>query len=265
MSLPKEKIRGLVIAAIVVLIAGIVLVSSVTIVDAGNAGVILRLGAVQEVTLSEGFHFKIPFVTNIVKMNVRTQISEASCSAASKDLQTIKLTVAINFHVNRDAAAMLYQKVGMAYDTTIIQPALQESVKSVTAKFSAEELITRRQEVSDQIKDELAQKISPYGLSIEIFNITNLDFSDEFNQAIEAKQTAQQNALKAEQDLERVKMEAQQTIEQAKAEAEALRIKREQINDLMIKLEWVNKWDGKLPTVMGADGNIMDLSALLGE
>jgi len=259
----KKNINKIVITAVTGLLALITVVASTAIVEAGHEGVVVRLGAVQDLTLREGFHFRVPFITQIVKMNVRTQKFEDTCSAASKDLQTITTKVAINYHVNQTASAKLYKGVGMLYESTIIQPALQESIKAVTARFSAEELITKRQEVSGQIKDELSQKISPYDLTIEIFNITNLEFSDEFNKAIEAKQTAQQNALKAEQDLARVKMEAQQEIEKAKAEAEALRIKREQISDQMLKLEWINKWDGKLPIVMGSDGNILDINSIL--
>ena len=259
----KKSIKGIVSAGVVALIALVVLLSSCTIVDAGNTGVVLRMGAVQGNALGEGFHWKVPFVDDVIQMNVRTQIAEASCTAATKDMQTIQAMVAINFQVDKDASVELYKTVGMSYEMTIIQPALQESVKAVTAKFSAEELITKRQEISGQIKDELSQKIVPYGLKIEIFNITNLEFSEEFNKAIEAKQTAQQNALKAEQDLARVKMEAQQEIEKAKAEAEALRVKREQITDAMLKLEWINKWDGKLPTVMGSEGNILDINSII--
>jgi len=261
----KKKIKSTVIVSVIAVILFITLLSSVTIVEAGHAGIVLKLGAVQSATLDEGLHFRLPYITSIVKMNVRTQIAEATCTAASRDLQTITTTVAINYHADKAQAADLYKRVALGYEVTLIQPALQESVKAVTARFSAEEMITKRQEVSGQIKEELAKKISPYGLVIEIFNITNLEFSAEFNSAIEAKQTAQQNALKAEQDLARIKMEAQQEIEKAKAEAESLRIKREQITEQMLRLEWIKKWDGKLPIVSGSDGNILDINALMGQ
>ena len=130
---------------------------------------------------------------------------------------TITSTIAINYKVVNSYSASMYKKVGVDYESIIIAPAIQECVKAVTAKFTAEELITNRQNVGDQMNTLLEDKICSYGLEIQIFNIISFDFTDEYNAAIEAKQTAQQNALKAEQDLQRIKVEAEQTI--AKAEA----------------------------------------------
>lgn len=113
------------------------------------------------------------------------------------------------------------------------------------------------------MRELLSEKITPYGLNIEIFNIISFDFSDEFNAAIEAKQTAQQNALKAEQDLARVKVEAEQQIEKAKAEAESYRLKNQEITKETLLMEWINKWDGKLPTVSGSGDTILDITDIL--
>ena len=142
----------------------------------------------------------------------------------------------------------------------MIIPAIQECVKAITAQYTAEELITKRQEVGDKIKALIDAKISPFGLRTEIFNIVNFDFSVEFNKAIEAKQVAQQAALKAEQDLARIRVEAEQKITEAQAEAEAYRLKSLEVTDSMIQLEAIKRWDGKLPVyIAGAGGNIFSI------
>ena len=134
----------------------------------------------------------------------------------------------------------------------------------MSAQYTAEELITKRQAVGDQIKDVLSEKINQYGLTVEIFNIVNFDFSEEFNAAVEAKQTAQQNALKAEQDLARIEVEAKQKITQAEAEAESIRLIQEALAkspDYVDYIKW-NKWNGELPTVMGDSGVLISMDEL---
>ncbi len=251
-GIPK-KLTGIVIAAVVALVAIIVVCNCFTVIEAGHTGVVLTFRAVEEKTLEEGIHFKAPFVQSVVQMNNRTQKVETEGSASSKDLQIISYVVAVNFHVNDSSSASLYQNVGMDYSSVVIVPAIQESIKAVTAQYTAEELITKRQTVGEQIKTALSEKINQYGLTVEIFNIVNFDFSEEFNDAVEAKQTAQQNALKAEQDLARIEVEAQQKITQAQAEAESIKLIQEALStspDYVEYIKW-SKWDGELPTVMG--------------
>ncbi len=272
----RRRIRNLVVAGAIALAALVLLVSSFTIVQPGHVGVLLRLGAVQEGVLSEGFHIITPFITNVVQLSVRTAIAEVPSSAASRDLQTIQASVAVNYSVIPVSAAWLYQTVGLGYETVIVMPAIQESVKAATAQYSAEELITKRQDVSAVIKSELETKLTHYGLKIEALNITSLDFSEEYNIAIEAKQTAQQQALKAEQDLTRIKIEAQQQVEQAKARAEATRAEADaqayaieklqqqlQMSEQYIRYQTIQRWDGKLPIVSGESGAILDLSSIM--
>ncbi|MBE6752268.1 MAG: prohibitin family protein [Ruminococcaceae bacterium] len=260
----KKNVVKIVIAAIcVVLVAGVCL-TCFTVVKAGHTGVVLTFGAVEENVFDEGLHFKMPLVQTVVQMNNRTQKVETEGSASSKDLQIISYVVAVNYHVRSEASASLYQNVGKDYGTVIIVPAIQESIKAVTAQFTAEELITKRQTVGDQIKEALSEKINSYGIEVEIFNIVNFDFSEEFNAAVEAKQTAQQQALKAEQDLVRVEVEAKQKIAQAEAEAESIRLIQEALAkspDYVDYVKW-NKWDGKLPEVMGSDGVLVDVGDL---
>ena len=261
----KKNIVSSIILGFVVLLGIITLLNSCAIINPGQTGVVVNMGAVTGKIFEEGFHFKAPFITSVVSVNNQTQKVEVECNAASKDLQTIKSKVSINYRVDKAASANLYKNVNLGYQATIILPAVPESVKSVTSKYTAEELITKRTEVSDLMKEAVAEKLLPYGIIIEIFNITDFSFSEEFDKAIEAKQTAQQAALKAEQDLTRIKIEAQQQIEQAKAEAEALRIKKEQISDEMLKLEWIKKWDGKLPIVTDGSGNLINIDSILGK
>lgn len=214
--------------------------------------------------MQEGFHLKIPFISQVVQIDNRVLKTEVESTAASKDLQTISSKVAINYRVTQTASASIYKNVGVDFTNVIVNPAIQECVKSVTAKYTAEELITDRAIISTQMEESISDKINPYGLNIEVFNIINFDFSEEFNKAIEAKQTAQQEALKAEQDLARIKIEAQQTIERATAEAEAYRLKNQELTDSVIKMEFIDKWDGKLPSVVSDAGTMFDVGSLLG-
>lgn len=258
-------VRKTVTAVIVVLVLLVLILNSFTTVSAGHSGVVTTFGEVSETVLAEGLHFKIPFIQKIILIDNRVQKSEATCTAASKDLQTVSSTIAVNYKVLNSYSANVYKNIGMDYESVIITPAIQECVKAVTAKFTAEELITKRQSIGDQMMELLKEKISTYGIEIQIFNITSFDFTDEYNAAIEAKQTAQQNALKAQQDLQRIKVEAEQTIERAQAEAEAYRLKSEQLTPEILISNYIEKWDGKLPTVVSGDGGTMmiDISELL--
>jgi len=261
-SFKPGKIIGYVLGGLVLLV---LIFNSFTTVNAGHTGVVTTFGKVNDTVLQEGLHFKIPFVQQIVEIDNRVLKAEVECSSASKDLQTVSSVIALNYRVNTASSATLFKNVGIDFENTIVNPAIQECVKAITAKFTAEELITNRQTVGDQMRDILQQKIQPYGLNIEVFNIITFEFSDEFNAAIEAKQTAQQNALKAEQDLARIKVEAQQKVEEAKAEAEAYKLKSQQITDAMILMEYINKWDGKLPTVVSDSNSMFDLSTILNQ
>ncbi len=260
----KKKI---IVWAIVALIAVIILLQSFVVVEPGQSGVIVTLGAVSDTVLAEGFHLKAPFAQSVVQINNRTQKVDVTGAAASKDLQTVTCEVAVNYRVLNASSASLYKNVGNNYEAVIISPAIQESIKAVTAQFTAEQLITERQSVSEQVKAQLLNKINPYGLTVEIFNIVNFNFSEEFNAAVEAKQTAEQQALKAEQDLNRIKIEAQQKVTQAQAEADSIKLIQDTLKTSPEYIEYMKwqKWDGVLPKVMtGSDGStIVDVGNVL--
>lgn len=243
----------------------VVLLSILCIVPAGYSGVRVTAGKVDDTVLAAGPHLKLPIVQKIVNIDNRIQRTDITGNAASKDLQNVSSNVSVNYRVDASQSASLYSNIGDGWDETVVRPAVQESLKAVIAQFTAEELITKRQETSAQIAEIIAQKIEPYGLSVSAVNVLNMDFSAEFNAAIEAKQTAQQNALKAEQDLARIEVEAQQKIVQAQADADSNRIRSESITDKILISEFLEKWDGKLPSVVGGDSQILDISSLIGQ
>lgn len=263
----SKKVVKLMVTGFVLLFLLAVVVNSFTVVGSGYTGVVLNFGAASDNVLSEGIHFKIPFVQSVELIDTRIQKLEIDSTAASRDLQEIKNKIVVNYKVEPQYSAKIYKTIGKNYADVVIAPATQESIKAVTAKFTAEELITQRQSVSSNIKDLMNEKMRPYGIVIADFNIVNFEFSEEFNAAIEAKQTAQQLALKAKQDLDRVKIEAEQKVTQAKAEAEALKVQKQEITPELLKLreieaqlKAIEKWDGKMPQyVSGDNGTIFNI------
>jgi regulator of protease activity HflC (stomatin/prohibitin superfamily) len=254
---------------LIALILVVVGFSSVTTVEAGNRGVLVQLGAVKPTILSEGLHFRIPFIQSVQQIEVRVQKEESSQSAASKDLQMVTTKVAVNYSVDPEAVNKLYQEIGLDYRSRIVDPAIAEALKAVTAQYTAEELISKRPEVSAKVKDMLADKLTKYFMLLEDINIKEFAFSEEFNKAIEAKQTAEQNALRAQRDLERIKIEAEQKVAQAGAEAEALRLKKQEVTPELIQLKQIEvqekaleKWDGRLPSVTGGATPFIDVNGL---
>src|SRR3989338_4229349 len=220
-------------------------------VPAGHRGVQLRFNAVTGKAFNEGLFFRIPFIEQVVRVNVQTQKHEVKALAYSKDIQTVDSTLALNYHLNPETVADLYQEVGLGYRERIIDPAIQESVKAATAKFTAQELIEQRPLVKDEIQTHLRERLSGRDIVVEEFSIVNFDFSDVYEQAVEKKQVAQQEALTEKNRLERVKYEAEQRVAQAKGEAEAIRIQTEAIKaqggEAYVELKRVEKWDGKYP------------------
>lgn len=255
-----KKVKIIVGFCVALLLIVAISIASITIVPAGHKGATLNMGAVTGAVMNEGINFKIPFVQNAEIIDVRVKKYESKDnSSASKDLQTIKSSIAVNYRVNQDHVADLYQKIGMSYESTVINPAISECIKSVTSRYTAEELITKRTEVSEEMKKFLQKKLSEKYILVDSFNIINFDFTDAFNTAIEEKQIAEQNALKAKYDLERIKTEAEQAVTKAKGEAEAMKLKNEQISQNIIYLEFIDKWDGKMPTYYGSDNLFLGL------
>jgi len=252
----KTNKKGSVISPAFGVFAVIVIIlffTSVYTIQAGERGVLLTFGKPSMDAVDEGLHFKIPFAQRVKKMEVRTQKIEVSADAASKDLQDVQTIIALNFHLNAEQVPSLYQEVGKGYVDRIINPAIQESVKAVQAKFTAEELVSRRTEVRQGIQEVLTVRLAKYYITVDDFNIVDFQFSEEFDRAIEAKVTAEQQMLKAEMDLKRIEVEKRQKITQAEAEAESIRIQSIALsqNKDILELRAIEKWDGVMPKVTG--------------
>lgn len=250
----------------IVLIGLLILIGAFYTVSAGYRGVLLTFGKADQYPIGEGIHMKIPFVQGIVWMEVRTQKYEADASASSSDLQVVTAKIATNYHLSPDSVVAIYNDIGLDYTTRIIMPLEQEAVKSITAKYTAEELITKREQVRQDIKTLMTERLSPRGIIVEEVSIVNFDFSPTFNTAIENKVTQEQNALAAKNKLEQIKFEAQQQVEAAKGQAEAITIISQslQANPSILKLKAIEAWDGKLPLVTGGAVPFIDISGLMG-
>ena len=265
-SVNKGAARGVAIGIIVLVVIGAVTYSAVAIVDAGHRGVLLHWNAVDTTVppLDEGLHFVMPFADSVVQMEVRTLKYVKSTTSASKDLQAVSTAVTVNYHPSPESVHWLYKNVGLEYESRIIQPAVEEVVKQVTANYIAEELITKRPAVKADIEQAITGRLSDFDIITEVISITDFQFSPLFAAAIEAKVEAEQRALKAENDLLRIEVEARQAeqraegeasanIARAQGEAAAIRIIDEALAQNPNYLEWLKTtaWDGKLPLVVG--------------
>jgi prohibitin 2 len=227
-------------------------------IGAGERGVVLNFGAVKSTVLGEGLHFRIPIQQQVIKMDVKVQKASTDATASSSNLQEVSSTVAINYHIIPDKANVVYQTIGVQFKERIIDPAVQEVVKAVSARYSAEDLITKRSSVSDAMKSTLTERLLAHNIAVDAFSIVGFSFSKIYMDAIESKQTAEQLAMKAQRDLERIKIEGEQKITSAKAEAEALRLQKQNISIDLIELrkieanlKAIEKWNGIMPQVTG--------------
>lgn len=252
------------------LFALMILSSSYTIIQPGERGVYVVLGKASDTVMEEGFHTKLPFVSDVRVMSVRVQKSESGSEAASKDLQRVSAVLALNWHINPSSVSTLIKTVGNEADIheRIIKPAVSEVLKAATAKLSAEEILTKRMELKSTIDALLTERLKQYSIIIDDISLTNLDFTREFNESIEKKQIAEQQAkqaeyvaLKATQDakaeVNAAKGEAESNLIRAKAQSEAQKLLQLTLTKDVLALEYLKKWDGVLPTVMGGQGSAM--------
>ena len=296
-----KVIRRLAALAIAAFLALIVLPNCFATVPVGSTGIMLTMGKVEDTALPEGMHFKIPFVQRIVSMDNRVKKLELSTEAFSKDIQTVSATLAVNYRLQTEKTFEIYKTTGTAYEDNLIVPATHEVLKSVCAQYTAEELISKRAESSDKMRDELDAKLSQIGISITDFNIIDFDFSDEFISAVESKQVAEQLKKKAatenetaiaqaerekqvsikqsEAEAERVRIaaeaQAQSTLIAAQAEADAVKLAADaeayrleqigkQLTDKTILNTLADNWNGELPGVIGAGAaGILNLDELV--
>ena len=261
--------KAILIAILLLIVIGVVASASVKIVDAGNRGVLLHWNAVDLTAppLDEGIHFVIPFQDDIVQLEVRTLKYDAETRSASKDLQTVETTVTVNYNPDKERVHILYKEIGLDYENRVIQPAIEETVKQVTANYNAEELITKRPLVKADIENAIRERLNQFNIVTTVISITDFEFSPLFASAIESKVEAEQKAKKAENDLIRIEVEARQleaqaegtaaaNIAEAKGEAEAIAIINKALAENPNYFEWlkIQAWDGKLPLVVGDGG-----------
>jgi regulator of protease activity HflC (stomatin/prohibitin superfamily) len=251
---------------IFIIIAIIALTQSVYTVPAGSIGIITQWGAVNRVIMP-GIGMKWPIAEAVQLMSVRTQKDQVDATAASKDLQRVTSTIAVNYHLDGEHAVDVYSSVGMDYQDILLAPAIQNIFKATTAQYTAEELITKREEVRLRAEEALITQLLIYHVVVENFNIVNFDFSPEYNAAIEAKQVAQQQVETAKQRLAQAEVEAQTAIVQAQGQADAQAVlqKSGALTPEYLRYLAITKWDGQLPQVTGGACPVIDVNDVMGE
>ncbi len=267
-----KNAKRLVLAAVILVAAAILFSICTTQVPTGNTAIITTFGKVEDYTLEAGFHFKSPF-QQIILMDNREQKKEFSTQAFSSDIQQVDITGSINYAINKATAMNLFKEVGTDYFTKLINPRMMENTKAVFSKYTAENLVGAREELSTKIRDTMSQEMERYGITIISVSIENVDFTDAFTDAVEAKQVAAQKKLQAEIEQEQKTMETEQQAQRqkieaeaeaqvqkiaaeaeayaittkAEAEAEANRKIAESLTGALIEFTQVNQWNGELP------------------
>jgi len=239
--------------------------SSFTIISGGHTGVQVTMGEINMTPLSEGWHFVNP-ISSIKDVDVRLQKAKLDgASAGTKDLQQVHTDIVVQYRLNAAKVPHIYKEFGLNVDDKVLGPGINEAFKSITGHYTSEELITKRDEVSMAITEHLRNKMAPFNIDVSGVSLVNFGFSAEYQKAIESKVIATQNKLKAEQDLERIKVEAASRVAQAKGEAEAISIQAQAIQSNggqnYVQLQWIQKWDGNLPSTMLGDPSKLMINA----
>ncbi len=238
-----------------ILFFGLIVFKPFAIVNAGERGVVMRFGKVQDGILDEGIHPKLPIVTTVENLTVRVQKSDITAQASSKDLQDVKTDVAVNWHIDPVKVNRIYQRIGDEEEILngIVSPAVNEVVKAATAKKTAEEIITKRTELKQEIDLQLQDRLKTYDVLLDDVSLVDVSFSPEFAKAIEAKQIAEQQAKQADFEALKAEKEATAAVNRAKGQAEAQRLQRQTLTSELLQQQAIDKWDGKFPTVMGGE------------
>lgn len=249
------------VSGFIALLVVITFFSSMRSIDTGKIGVVTRYGKVTGRELSEGLSWVTPWgIDNVTEYDVKTRKVEANAKAATKDLQDVTATVALTYQVNRGKVSEIHQRVGKDFQSIEIDPQVQEAFKAISARYTASELITNRAEVKQEVIDNLSDRVQKDGrYTVRDLAITNFEFGEAFNAAIEAVQVANQNVAKARQELETTKVEAEKRIAEATAAAESQRLQQQTLTPQLIQKMWIEKWDGKLPTTSTGDSTILSI------
>ena len=269
----KKGTLGLIVAVVIILIALIVFFRCTVQIDTGYTAIVTTFGKVEDYTMEAGFHLKSPF-QEVILMDNREQKTPFSTQAFSSDIQQVDIVGSINYAINKSTAMTLFKEVGTDYFNKLVNPRMLENTKAVFSKYTAENLVSAREQLSIQIRDNLSREMERYGISIISVSIENIDFTDAFTDAVEAKQVAAQRKLQAEIEQEQKTMETEQQAERqkieadakaavvkinadaeaystrvkAEAEAEANKKIAESLTDNLIQFTQINTWNGQLPT-----------------
>ena len=271
--------KGLIILIAAVILVLVIATTCTATVQTGYTGIVTTFGKVEDVTLEAGLHFKSPF-QRIIPMDNREQKSTFNTEAFSSDIQQVQITGSINYAINKKTAMNLFKEVGTDYFNKLVYPRMLEITKGVFSKYTAENLVANRQKLSESIREGLDNELDDYGINVISVSIENLDFTDAFTDAVEAKQVAAQKKLQAEIEQNQMTMETQQQAERkrinaeaeanvakinadadayalqvrSEAEAEANKKIAESLTDNLIRFNEIKNWDGKLPTYMAGQG-----------
>jgi regulator of protease activity HflC (stomatin/prohibitin superfamily) len=262
----KNKVFYRFVRLTLLFLLAVILFTPFVIVNAGERGVVMQFGKVQERVLGEGIYPIIPIVNTVQKLSVRVQKQEISAEASSKDLQDVFTDVALNWHIIPEEANAIFQEIGdeNAVVERIINPAVEEVLKAVMAKYTAEEIITKRGEVKAGVDNSLTTRLASYHIEVDDISLVHVHFSERFGEAVETKQIAEQEAKRAEFVALKAEKEAEAKVNLAKGEAEAQRLLRETVSPEILQKQAIEKWDGKLPTIIGNSGTkLLDLSQIL--
>lgn len=266
---PKPFLRkafALTAARLVLLLLGLALLSQfLVIVPAGHQGVLLRFGAVQPQALSEGLHPILPLRDRVVPISLRVQSVRLRSEAASRDLQDVGFDVAVSWQLPPAAVARSYRELGdgRRIISTLIEPALEDGLKLVVAGFRAEELITERQRLKQALVERLSERLEPHHIDLAAVDLLQLDFSDRFRQAVEAKQVAEQDARRADFEAMKAQKLASARVYLAEGQTRALQMLQRGLTPEILRYEAIEKWNGHLPLVLGQQDLALDIRSLL--
>lgn len=260
----KYPLRRFAALPFTVLVA-VIAFESFTIVPAGHRGVQVTLGTVNPTSLQSGWQFVNP-ISDVRHVNVQIQRATYEKSlAGTANMQQVHTDIVANYHLSPDQVALIYRDFGLNVVDKVLGPAMNESFKSVTGHYTSEELITKRDEVSQAVLAQVRQKVSQFDINIDNISLVNFGFSEEYQKSIEAKVIATQQKQKAEMDLQRIQVEAKSRIAQAEGEAKAISIQASAIQSqggqAYVQLQWIEKWSGKMPdtVVNGGQGMMLNL------
>lgn len=236
------KYMGFIVGAVILAVAILVLFP-VVVIKAGDRGVVFNnFSGVENRILGEGIHIRIPLIESVTHVSVRVQKTEVHAEAASKDLQTVDTDIVVNWHMDASRVNKIYQEIGNqdAVEDRILTPAVQEVVKAAAAQKTASEVLAKRPELKQDIDKALSDRLKRYNIMLNDVSIVNVNFTPEFNKAIEDKQIAQQQAE-----------QAKFLVEKARSEAEANSLKQQSLTPQILQQRALDKWDGKLPVYYG--------------